>query len=53
MPRLVLFENECMRQTIFEYYLFDLPGIHDDAVDDSLHESFDDCGINGSSESLV
>lgn len=53
MPRLILFEYECMRQTVFEYYLFDLPCIHDDAVYDALHESFDYCGVNGSSEPLV
>lgn len=53
MPRLILFEYECVRQTVFEDNLFDLPGIHDDTVDDALHESFDYCGVNGSGESLV
>ena len=53
MPRLILFEYESVRQTVFEYDLFYLPGIHDDAVDDTLHECLDDGGINRSGKPLV
>lgn len=45
MPRFFLFRHECMGKTIFEYYLPDLPGIHDDAVKDALHERLYDGGI--------
>ena len=53
MPRLLLFQYECMGKTALEYYLLDPSGIHDDAVKDALHERLDDGGIDRSRQPLV
>lgn len=53
MLRLILFEYESVRKTIFEYDLLYLSSIHNDAVDDALHECFDDSGIDRCSKPLI